>query len=152
MKDMMPDLEHQKFSTACSATMEDASQTVQAVVSELRSWPSVDVADEVEIVLAEALTNVVEHAYRDGTAGWIRLRCRACDDRLVLSILDGGGGALVKGLPGADMPELEVDTSNLPEGGFGWPLIQSLASSVGYRRRLGVNRLEIAFQLGAVPA
>ena len=41
--------------------MEDASQTVQAVVSELRSWPSVDVADEVEIVLAEALTNVVEH-------------------------------------------------------------------------------------------
>ena len=70
----------------------------------------------------------------------------------MLSILDGGGGALVKGLPGADMPELEVDTSNLPEGGFGWPLIQSLASSVGYRRRLGVNRLEIAFQLGAVPA
>lgn len=89
-----------------------------------------------EIVLAEVLNNIAEHAYSDGE-GPIRLWLGWATGRLVCRIEDEGspmpGGAPPQGR--APRPE------ELAEGGFGWHLIRSLADDLGYERARGVNRL-----------
>ena len=90
---------------------------------------------KIEIVLAEALNNVVEHAYPEGTEpGLIDVDCRAEADGLHVRISDGGHA-----MPGGELPhgreaELGSALSDLPEGGFGWNLIRKLAQDVEYRR------------------
>ena len=85
-----------------------------------------------EIVLAEALNNVVEHAYAR-YPGKIEVVMRRCDPELLFDISDDG-----LPMPGAEPPlghlreVLEID--DLPEGGFGWFLIRSLAHGLAYRR------------------
>lgn len=101
-----------------------------------------------EIVLAEALNNVTEHALavRDaqGRIGCrpdeIRVTITANPDMTAITIVDGGapmpGGTLPPGQP----PTLEA-ASDLPEGGFGWVLIRHLTTQLGYVRRAGRNHL-----------
>ena len=85
-----------------------------------------------EIVLAEALNNVVEHAYAR-YPGKIEVVMRRRDPELLFDIRDDG-----LPMPGAEPPlgrlreVLEID--DLPEGGFGWFLIRSLAHGLAYRR------------------
>jgi serine/threonine-protein kinase RsbW len=94
------------------------------------------------IALAEVLNNIAEHAY-DGLPpglvsvaiwsgrGW--LRCRVEDQGNPMP-----GGALPQG----DLPPLDVNTADLPEGGFGWHMIRSLATDLTYARIGGTNRVE----------
>jgi serine/threonine-protein kinase RsbW len=85
-----------------------------------------------EIVLAEALNNVVEHAYCR-YPGKIEVVMRRHDPDLRFDITDSG-----LPMPGAEPPlghlrgVMEID--DLPEGGFGWFLIRSLSHSLTYRR------------------
>lgn len=94
-----------------------------------------------EIVLAEALNNIVEHAYRDQPGGSIQLVISRRADTLWVDLADSGapmpGGVAPEGRC-ASMPQ-PVET--LPEGGFGWFLIRSLTRDLSYRREDGCNRL-----------
>lgn len=98
----------------------------------------------IEIVLAEALNNVVEHAYpADGASGPIDIDCRSASDGLHVRIIDDG-----KAMPGGQIPEgVEAtfgdNVSDLPEGGFGWFLIRQLAQDVEYRRDRDQNILNL---------
>jgi len=102
-----------------------------------------------EIVLAEALNNIVEHAYAE-RSGRIEVLMQRRDSDLRFDLIDRG-----RPMPGAEPPYghlkelLEVD--DLPEGGFGWFLIRSLAHSLAYRRVDECNRLSFCVAAHYLP-
>lgn len=94
-----------------------------------------DARGSVELVLAEVLNNVVEHAYA-GSAGEIEVTLAAGEEGLCCLVADAGLPMPDGMLPAGRLPELQDD---LPEGGFGWHLIRSLATDITYRREGGRN-------------
>lgn len=104
----------------------------------------------VELVLAEALNNVVEHAYAPTkiSAGPIMVMGAFRSDGLHIQIEDEGitmpddkpliGGA----------QNLDVELQDLPEGGFGWFMIQQLAKDVHYSCVNNRNRLRLRLAVG----
>ncbi|MCX8954062.1 ATP-binding protein [Ruegeria sp. NA] len=102
-------------------------------------------ADDVKIALAEAINNVVEHAYMDVAPAGVQVTCRLDRNRLDILISDTGHP-----LPGYEPPDgtpapLGTRIQDLPEGGFGWFLIHQLTSDICYERRDGCNRLSLRF-------
>ncbi len=92
-----------------------------------------------QIVLAEVLNNIVEHAYAT-YAGDIDLCCEFDDKGLNVLITDRGLPLPLSGLPAGNDP-MEDPGDDLPEGGFGWFLIRTLAEDLNYDRTEGSNRL-----------
>ena len=83
----------------------------------------------VEIVLAEVLNNVVEHAYAK-FPGKIEIWVTRRDSYLFLRIVDDG-----LPMPGGDLPGGKmVRTDDLAEGGFGWYMIRNLSHDLTYQR------------------
>lgn len=101
----------------------------------------------VEIVLAEALNNIVEHAYDGTEGGEIALQAVLGPDGLTVTLSDHGAALPAPGLPAGHLPELGTGTAALPEGGFGWFLIRSLTREVHHAREAGANRLTLRFDL-----
>jgi serine/threonine-protein kinase RsbW len=92
-----------------------------------------------EIVLAEALNNIVEHAY-SCYEGEIEISLQLRKDELVCKISDTGLPMPDGQLPSGKLPKLgQLDS--LPEGGFGWHLIRSLSKDLDYHREDGRNFL-----------
>ena len=95
-----------------------------------------------ELVLAEVLNNVVEHAYAD-QAGPVLVSIGQTPQGLCCTVTDRG-----KAMPGGTVPEgrcpdpLERALEDLPEGGFGWHLIHSLTAELRYARVDDSNRLQ----------
>lgn len=85
-----------------------------------------------EIVLAEALNNIVEHAYAD-FQGEIEIALWQTGKDLHCSLVDNGHSMPNGQLPAGNLPTIG-DHSLLPEGGFGWHLIRSLSKDLSYRR------------------
>jgi serine/threonine-protein kinase RsbW len=108
-----------------------AGSTVQGLAAEVRG--------RLEIVLAEVLNNIVEHAYRDGS-GPISLQIARKGQVLCFRVEDQGHP-----MPDGNLPRGELPTAEGPdgpsEGGFGWFLIRSLTEGLSYCRCEGVNRL-----------
>lgn len=96
---------------------------------------SADHRGTAEIVLAEVLNNVAEHAYF-GLPGDISISLAATSAGLVCQIADHG-----REMPGASPPAGSLPQEDFPEGGFGWYLIRSLTKGLDYRRRNGRNLL-----------
>lgn len=120
------------------------NESVRSALWRLLSGPTLSGVDveargRLEIVLAEVLNNIVEHAYR-GDEGSIRLDLHRRGALLRVEVEDRGlpmpGGLLPQGLRpdlnGADGP---------PEGGFGWFLIRNLTEDLTYSRDGEVNRV-----------
>ncbi len=95
-----------------------------------------------QIVLAEALNNVVEHAYAQ-YPGKIEIWVTRRESYLFIRIMDDGlampGGDLPCGKPG--WPE------DLPEGGFGWSLIRNLSHDLTYARDGKRNLLSLCISV-----
>ncbi len=98
-----------------------------------------------ELVLAEVLNNIVEHAYA-GCSGRIALSLDLGASGLAVRITDNGlampGGAVPAGLLPTD------PAATLPEGGFGWFLIRSLTRDLAYDRKNGRNHLSFTLPIG----
>ncbi len=89
-----------------------------------------------EIVLAEVMNNIVEHAYGAG-GGPIRLCMALRAEGLCCRIEDRG-----RPMPGGCLPAGQApDPAAGAEGGYGWFLIRTLAANLGYAREGGVNRI-----------
>jgi serine/threonine-protein kinase RsbW len=99
---------------------------------------------EVELTLAEVVNNIVEHGYAGRACGLIRIAWDLAPDDLSFLIRDRGR-CIAGGLPPGRLPDLAVPRSELPEGGFGWTLIRSMASELSYERAGGENRLGLRF-------
>lgn len=100
---------------------------------------SPDAIDCCELVLAEAMNNIVEHAYGE-MGGSVRLTLLRGRHRVICRLMDCG-----RPMPGLTLPpgRLPVQDDSLAEGGFGWFLIHSLSQRLHYRRANGMNRLFI---------
>lgn len=96
------------------------------------------------IVLAEALNNIVEHAYAQGP-GEIEVTLESSAQGLKCSIVDHGNpmpnGTLPDGLLANGGQTAGIALEDLPEGGFGWHLIRALSQDLSYRRIGGDNLL-----------
>ncbi len=102
----------------------------------------------VELVLAEAINNIVEHAYT-GTAKekLIRAELSLIGQQLDVALCDNGVAFPDGMLPSGELPDLDVALEQLPEGGFGWFLIYTQTQSVHYSRRDDRNTLSLCFEL-----
>ena len=85
-----------------------------------------------EIVLAEVLNNIVEHAYADISGDILITLCNQ-PGGVVVDIHDQGHPFPQETLPQGTLPKT-CPTNGLPEGGFGWFLIRSLVQNLTYRR------------------
>jgi len=94
-------------------------------------------AESCELVLAEAMNNIVEHAY-PGQGGPLRLTLLRDGDRVTCRLLDHGRPMPGLRLPPGALPE----TGDSPaEGGYGWFLIHRLTERLVYRRAGRMNLL-----------
>ncbi len=102
---------------------------------------SADARGNAELVLAEALNNVAEHAYPD-RAGPVAVLLRRVHDGISCQIVDRGEAMPGNRLPDRELPGgLDLALDDLPEGGFGWHLIRSLTRDLVYTRHGAENRL-----------
>lgn len=111
-----------------------------------------DGLDRLQIVLAEVLNNVVEHAIVDHPDPRIEVRLTGDPKGIACTVLDDGKPMPDGVLPAGDDTWDTVDVTALPEGGFGWFLIRQQVDALSYCRDADVNR--VAFRLswdGAAP-
>lgn len=103
----------------------------------------------IELVLAEVINNVVEHAYPDRAKGGpIRVHCAQRDDGLQVTVFDEGIEMPEGKAPAGKRHDLNVDMMDLPEGGFGWFMIHDLTKDIEYKRVGWENRLSMRFEVG----
>ncbi|MEI4485246.1 ATP-binding protein [Frigidibacter sp. MR17.14] len=100
-------------------------------------------AEIAQMVIAEVLNNIVEHAYH-GRGGPVVLRIRQHGGVLVVSIADRGAP-----LPDSLLGPQGAPMARLAEGGFGWPIIHHFARRMSYRRIGCWNRLRFCLPLEA---
>lgn len=93
-----------------------------------------------EIVLAEILNNIVEHAYEASENGLIEIQIFQAVDGLWCDISDNGDTMPQNRIPAGQLTDLDGPTSDLPEGGFGWFLIRHFTHTLTYTRENCKNR------------
>ena len=124
---------------------------VQEAVDALATDPGVAPEDveTIQIILAEALNNVVEHAYPEDEAGDVQLLIRRRRGSLMCEIKDRGRPMPNGRIPIGDHPTSEGD--QMPEGGYGWFLIRELVRDLIYDRKNGENVLFMTFAASGRP-
>lgn len=137
--------------TAFRATFDNVRLAVENAMAKLAPLRlSEEDTTSIELILAEALNNVVEHAYPPGQPGNVKLVMRHGRAGILIEVRDTG-----KPMPDGKTPlglhphEKQPDEA-LPEGGFGWYLIRQLARDVVYDRENGENFLIFRVAIGAV--
>lgn len=136
------------FSLDCRATEGEVRRCVTSIIAELKSVGLVNERlGDIELALAEAINNIVEHAYRDQPDGIVKARVMVETDHLIVRLRDTGAPMPSGQIPAARLAQLGGEIEDLPEGGFGWFLIHSLTSAVRYDREIGGNRLSLFFEL-----
>lgn len=108
------------------------------------------VREDLLVVLAEVMNNIVLHAYGGFEGGWIEMRVSRTATGLEVETRDAGRPLPPALLEGRAAPDPDVAMPDLPEGGFGWFIIHSLARDMMYERAAGENRL--SFSLSATGA
>ena len=135
--------------SAFRATFDNVRLAIEAAMTTLEplNLPPEE-ASSVEIALAEALNNVVEHAYPDDTPGEVKLVLRHGRAGLLVEIRDSGRPMPNGRTPEGTHPTDREPSNNLPEGGFGWFLIRELARDLIYDRENGENFLIFRLAVG----
>ena len=137
-------------------TLDSSTLSVRAALAEMRAGLAElvlasDAAGTVELVLAEVMNNICEHAYGDASGGRIELAVWNEGDVLAFETRDYGlpmpNGKLPAGLP---VP-IDRPLDELPEGGFGWYLIRHLTSDLSYARVGHRNELTFRMRRDAQP-
>jgi serine/threonine-protein kinase RsbW len=112
---------------------------------------SADARGTLELVLAEAMNNVVEHAHGGRDEGLVELRVSHDAARgasvIVCELIDDGEPMPEGALAPPSAPAVDTGVEALPEGGFGWLVIRQLARGIDYARRDGRNRLRFEIDL-----
>ena len=103
---------------------------------------------KLDLVLEEALVNVIHHAYGD-SGGMMELRC--------LEQVKGGQRLFVAEIRDqgpcfdpfeAKPPDLDAGLDDRPVGGLGIHFIREMTDDTGWRREDGDNVLHLGFVLG----
>lgn len=128
--------------------------SIRSLLCDLRDYLratglSHDDCGTIEIVLAEILNNIVEHAYAPLCEGPVRLGASRSGHILRIELCDRGLPMPGLVLPDQGFPDASVARETLPEGGFGWALIRALSHSLDYRRDGQRNLLRVEFLTNA---
>ncbi len=135
--------------TAFRATFDNVRLAVETAMSTLQPLElSIEDASSIEIVLAESLNNVVEHAYPPEHPGDIKLVLRHGRAGLLIEIRDRGKPMPNGRTPDGEHPDDASPQPHTPEGGYGWFLIKQLARDMVYDRENGENFLIFRMPLG----
>lgn len=134
-------------------TIESTPVAVRLGLGTLLACPAMQHMDDcargtAEIVLAEVLNNIVEHAYAERT-GNISVSLANLDSGVEVVVTDQGLAFPQKELPQGKFPPIN-DMQNLAEGGFGWYLIRSLVRDLTYHRRRSTNHLSFVLPIEAI--
>ena len=152
----MPDCSDETAQQMLELSLESSPRAVRrALLLAMRpledlGWPD-EAQGRVQIVLAEALNNIVEHAYRGTADGQIRLHMTVTPKLAEMHLGDDGHPMPHGALPAPRKIDIGGARSALPEGGFGWPLIHALTEDISYNRKDGVNQLQCRMPLSAGP-
>jgi len=100
---------------------------------------------DVQIVLGEALNNVIEHGFEGNGGGAINLMVH-CANGKVTAVLEDNGREFMP--PNITKTPVDVTGNQLalPEGGFGWFLIYQITDSFNFERRKNKNNLHLNFR------
>ena len=115
-------------------------------VDEACEAAGLDMATTMKLNLAieEAVVNVMNYAYPQGTVGDIYIEALADDEQLVFIISDSGS-------PFDPTVQQEVDTTlsveERPIGGLGIHLVRQIMDSISYERVSGKNNLRLVKKL-----
>lgn len=151
----MSEVEHRfDAESRLSLCFESGEMTVRHALRDLKSALSgmglaEDDIGSVEIVLGEVLNNVVEHAYGPARRGQIEVGFVRKGHVLRFCVADEGEALPDERLPAAELPCADGALETLPEGGFGWYLVQHLACDLAYSRARGRNELAFSILCGA---
>lgn len=117
-----------------SSSYLEVRETISKLMSVLK--PNIDEvhAGSIELCLAETLNNVVEHAYRGQEDQPIQVTVDTEAYAVRTTITDWGVEKPDPKLCAEDLPAMD-----LPEGGFGTSLIETLSSHRTYERRDNCN-------------
>jgi serine/threonine-protein kinase RsbW len=96
------------------------------------------------LVLEEALTNIIFYAYEPGTVNEIRLDFVTYADRLEITLTDSGKPFDPTVSPD---PDISLSAEDRPIGGLGIFLIRKLMDTVDYQRKDEQNILTLSKQL-----
>lgn len=146
MSSTQPSSDKQHLQYSIESSFESAAslaKTISADFAASQSQQPAEVAESMRLCLAEALNNVVEHAY-DGREGLpIHVDLLVDDAEYEIRMIDQG-----RVMPNGCVPEVEIDEEidfddieNLPEGGFGLYLLQEELDTIVYDRRDDYNVL-----------
>ena len=91
-----------------------------------------DLTDRINLALEEAVTNVINYAYPEGTEGKVQVDYVATDSVLVFTITDSG-----KPFDPTAREEVDINASveERPIGGLGIHLVRKIMDEVRYERR-----------------
>ena len=134
------------FALSFCATETAVSQAVQTVRQSL-SDDSVekDTLGRIELALAEALNNIVEHSYAKMALGQVHLTVCILTSDIKITLHDTGVSVPERLLTKPALPDSSGPLQRLPEGGFGWVLIHELSDGVFYSREGSENQLCLQF-------
>ena len=123
-------------------------ETLAQIMSDIEEIaPQADSVGTMEIVLAEVLNNISEHAYEGAPNGKITAKLEHHKAILTCEIWDKGKAMPHGAAPTGKTAEVDVDTDALPEGGFGWFLIREMTLDLVYGREAEQNRLRFRLPL-----
>ena len=122
---------------------------IHEVESELAAiGVSAEDVGSISIVLAEALNNVVEHAFESNEGQKITLVIRSRRKSLLVEIRDSGRPMPKGRAPIGNHPMTEFNQfDTLPEGGYGWFLIRELVQDLVYDRQNDENILFFRYRI-----
>jgi len=129
-----PDLPPDGFHAVFAADPSAVRVALRAALARFVRQMSADEAGTMELVLAEVLNNIVEHAFAEAGPGQIELTISRDTLGLLCRVEDDGAPMPNGMLPAGRLPSNAVPVDDLPEGGFGWFLIRDLTRELSYVR------------------
>ena len=130
-----------------ASTLEQVSDAVAAVGNWLENEGiDPECIGDITLVMAEALNNVIEHAYNFAPNETIQIRTTLRQSTMSVQIIDSG---VPFDGPPAQVPQKEIgeEIADLPEGGFGWFLIQRLCDDIHFAHADGRNKLTLVLSV-----
>ena len=95
---------------------------------------------ELNLILEEAVTNIISYAYNDSASHLISVSLQRRGDRVEIAIEDDGIGFNPLDAP---TPRMSGDIDELEPGGLGIHLIRKLTDEAAYSREKGYNTLKL---------
>ena len=100
----------------------------------------IGLANKIKLAVEEAVTNIIDYAYQNGTEGNISVTIEADESRIRFIITDSGAEFDPTGVSKADTT---LTVEERPIGGLGVFLVRNLMDSINYERVDGKNVLRM---------